>query len=183
MIKINLLRERSKVGAKGWAPSSARTQWIGIIILVAAAALVSTSFLYLSGRKQDNFQVREGLQAELAQLQAVRAQIERFKAEKEKVEERIVLVERLVANQQGPVRLMNSILASVPEKPRLWLVNVGQKNSALTVEGRTLDVPALAEFIERLERNAPFKRVELDFWEEEKDQESIRFQLSCEIEN
>lgn len=120
------------------------------------------------------------LQERKNQLARVQKQIRRSEQQREQLEERIGLIQRLKNNQKGPVRLMNGLLDAMPSNPKLWLTSMVQKGRRVVIEGHAFDVPAVADFISDLDRTPPFKNIELEFWEDQKT--SIKFKLNCEIE-
>ena len=122
------------------------------------------------------------LQTESQRLQQITLQVEEFEQRKQALEARIGVIDQLEANQKGPVQLMNDVIAGIPENPQgLWLTNLVQRESSVTIEGRAFDVTFIADFIAALDNSSSFRSVELQFWEQDTDN-SIRFGLQCETE-
>ena len=57
------------------------------------------------------------LEVESARLKELTAQVVAFEQRKRSLEERIAIIERLQANQKGPVELMNIVIGSIPDNP------------------------------------------------------------------
>ena len=122
------------------------------------------------------------LEQESARLTELTAQVVAFEEKKRSLEERIIIIERLQANQKGPVELMNIVIGAIPvNPPGLWLTSLVQQESTISIEGRAFDVPFVADFIAALDNTSTFSYVDLEFWEQDQEN-SIRFQLSCGTE-
>ncbi len=180
MIKINLLREPSaKKASRGLGVSKPM-----IILLASAATLLVFLvgfYIYTAGQLEEVKTEIAELQQQKMRLRRVQAQIQRSERQQAQLEERISLINRLKSNQRGPVILMNGVLASVPEEPKLWLTNLVQRNNNVVVEGRAFNVPAIADFISDLGRTKPFGAVDIEFWEEQPN--DVRFKLNCRTKN
>lgn len=180
MIKINLLRE-TVAPKKKWTFDRSKIGIYSALILVLAWSVMGAWYWHLLSQR-DNFTTQAAeLQVENERLQAAKLELDKYEEQKRILSERIAVVERLKANQKGPVNLLNALLASIPASPKLWLTNLSQKDSAINIEGQSLDVPSIADFMANLGATQPFKRVELDYWEENQDR--IKFELTCEVEN
>jgi Tfp pilus assembly protein PilN len=176
MIQINLLREPSRQ-KRAWAPVRWKADYyLGALMVVAVLGMLGWHW-HLSGERERTLQVRAELQQQSLQLAAVRAELSRYEAQRNRLEERARIIEQLRAGQKGPVQLLNAIIASLPTEPRLWLTSLEQSGNGLTIQGRAFDVPAIAEFIAELGKHPPFERVELNFWRDEQD--SLAFGLNC----
>lgn len=119
------------------------------------------------------------LEGEARRLADVQRQVAQFEKQKALLEERIAVIERLKSNQTGPVNLLDSIINAIPDRPTLWLTSLSQKTGDITIEGRSFDVPSIADFIANLSRSRPFKFVELAYWQEE--DPAIKFALNCKL--
>jgi type IV pilus assembly protein PilN len=180
MIKINLLRETVSPRKK-WTFDRSKIGVYSAVVLLLAWGSMGSWYWYLFAQRQDYTTQAEELQAENERLQAAKKQLDKYEEQKRLLSERIAVVERLQANQKGPVNLLNALLASIPVAPKLWLTNLSQKDTVINLEGQALDVPSIADFMASLGATRPFKRVELDYWEENQDR--IKFELTCEVEN
>lgn len=177
MITINLLREPA-VEKRRWSVEKSQVGIYAVILMGVAILGLAGWYWHLRDLRADYDVEIQRLEAENARLAVVRAELQKFQRHKKLLEDRISVIEQLKNNQKGPIVLMNSLIGAIPVAPRLWLKSVSQKGRTVVIEGNATDIPALADFIEKLEVSPPFKNVDLDFWEE--DQNSIKFSLNCE---
>jgi len=181
MIKINLLRQPAR---KQFSLGGVQTKIIGAAVMALAVVVLGGFYWYWSLSDQvssQRVQIRR-LQGESSRLKTVQTQMQRFKRQKVELDRRLTVVRRLRESRQGPVRLLSSLVNSVPEEPTLWLTSLQQRGRSLSMEGRSFDVGSLASFIDRLsDHRPPFRAVELEFWE--RDGQTIKFKLNSEVEN
>ena len=89
---------------------------------------------------------------EATRLKSVLAEVQQFEARTKQLQERVQLIERLRAGQSVPVQLLDHISRSLPDM--LWLTNLQQEGSAVTIEGRSTTLIALSDFVGNLGSNA-----------------------------
>ncbi|MFZ0429282.1 MAG: PilN domain-containing protein [Acidobacteriota bacterium] len=162
-------------------PKKSRTGLYTMIVAAAAVLGVLAWHSHLSSAKTAADARLGQLQQQSLALAKVRAEMKQYEEQKSKLEERAQVIEQLRASQKGPVQLLNSVISSMPNEPRLWLTSLDQQEKSVTIEGYAFDVPAIADFIAELGKHAPFQSVELAFWEDRTD--SVAFGLNCVIEN
>jgi type IV pilus assembly protein PilN len=150
MIRINLLGvERPK--ARKLPTFTIQAQQLTVacsLILVAAFAGVGWWYWSLT---QTAAQVETDIvtaQQELTRLQSVLAEVKQFEAQRTQLQQRVQLVEQLRAGQTIPVQLLDHVSRSVPEM--LWLTDMEQKGTALTIQGRANALAATADFVTNL---------------------------------
>lgn len=178
MITINLIREK-KSKHKFGVLQYLRVEFL--CGLAAGAAVVSLLLWYwaLTG-EYESLQARKvDLQQQSAALATIKAQVQQYEDQAQNLKQRTEVIEELKNSQKGPVRLMNAIISSVPLEPRLWLTNLNQEESTIEIQGQAFDVPAIADFIAKLDRTEPFQTVDLDYWEE--GEQSVTFELTCRV--
>ncbi len=180
MIRINLLREPSEKRVRRLR--LVRSKWLMIFLaaLAVEALLLGGWYYSLLGTEAQQLEETQTLQAEQARLRVLQDQLQEFQRQKVELEGRLRVVERLQANQEGPVKLMNAVTQSMPEDPVLWLTSLTQRGNTLTIEGRAFAVPPIAQFIARLTGRSPIGNVELDFWE--RTEQWIEFKVTCAVE-
>ena len=150
MIRINLLGvERPKVRKLPTFTVQAQQLTIACsVILVAAFAGVGWWYWSLT---QTAAQVETDIttaQQELQRLQSVLTEVKQFEAQRTQLQQRVQLVEQLRAGQTVPVQLLDHISRSVPEM--LWLTDMEQKGTALTIQGRANVLGATTDFVTNL---------------------------------
>lgn len=180
MIQINLLREPTS-RRRLWVPKKSRAGLYAMVVAAACVVGVLAWHSHISSAKAAADVRLAELQQQSLELARVRAELKRYEEQKAKLEERTQVIEQLRASQKGPVQLLNSVIASMPNEPRLWLTSLDQQDQSVTIEGFAFDVPAIADFIAELGKHAPFQTVELAFWEDRTD--SVAFGLNCIIQN
>ncbi|MDA2928344.1 PilN domain-containing protein [Acidobacteria bacterium AH-259-O06] len=161
------------------------------IQIYAGLAVIALGSVVLGGwywQSYTNITEKEQVESQLTQeslrLDAilVLVKVSEFEARKKSLQDRISAIDFLRENQKGPVELMNTVIASIPDNPPgLWLSSLVQRGNNISLEGRAFDVPFIADFIATLNDSPTFKFVELQFWEQE-EAGNIRFQLNCQTE-
>ena len=162
MIRINLLGRARPKPARRAVPLEATLQIVFLLIALAAAL----GFLWIHwyqmsvalAKKQD--EIRR-LQAERAQLQQLKEQIEAFKNQKALLTQRIAVIEELQRNRTGGQELLDTIATSVARTDSLWLTSLTRKGNSLTFEGSAASINAVANFITQLKRSGYFQKVEI----------------------
>ena len=129
MIKINLLPREER--AKG-VPMN--TQFIlgavcGVVVLLAMAY----AWFWLSGQVGNLEASITETQAELRRFDELAKQVDLFRAEKKRLEEKIKIIETLVAAQAGPVQLLDEVSKALPTE--VWLTTLNRTGKRLEISG------------------------------------------------
>jgi type IV pilus assembly protein PilN len=157
LIKINLLtvdRERTKrkatfqIGQKITVACS--------LILVGAALVVGWWFWSLQRQSATLDQEIADAERETQRLQSVIQQVSQFEARRAQLQQRVTLIEELRKGQTGPVHLLDQISKSLPES--MWLTELRQVASDITLEGNCTSLNALSDFVSALEASNLFER-------------------------
>ncbi len=160
MIRINLLaveRERSKrrTGSLLQATQQKITLACSVILVLAALGI---GWWYWSLSKQAD-RIEADIvtaQGETERLRGLIAQVEQFEARRLQLQQRVALIEELRKGQAGPVRLLDEISRSLPDM--LWLTEIKQQGSELTISGRCTTLTALSDFVGNLELGGFFNK-------------------------
>ena len=157
MIKINLLsvdRERAKRKAKFQVGQKVT---VGCsLILVAAALVVGWWFWSLQRASADLDQQIADAERETQRLQSVIQQVTQFEGRRAQLQQRVTLIEELRKGQTGPVHLLDQISKALPEA--MWLTDLRQAASDITLEGRCTSLNSLSDFVSALEASGLFER-------------------------
>ena len=157
MIRINLLtvdRERAKRKAKFQIGQKVT---VGCsLILVAAALVVGWWFWALQRQSADLDQQIADAERERQRLQSVIQQVAQFEARRAQLQQRVTLIEELRKGQTGPVHLLDQISKALPEA--MWLTDLRQAGSEITIEGRCTSLNSLSDFVSGLEASNLFER-------------------------
>ena len=164
MIRINLLaveRERTKKrggggGGGSLIPAAHRVTIGASLILLATVLGVGWWFWYLHNSSTRVDEDIKKAEIEIQQLKSVRAQVQKFEARKQQLQQRVSIIEELRKGQQAPVHVLDEISKSIPD--RLWLSEVTQVKEDFTIHGWTSSLTALSDFVANLEATRWFKR-------------------------
>ena len=192
MIRVNLLPEvkspRRRTTAKGpRAPMTLPIAWIAggvVIVLIFAAGL---GVFHMSLQKE-----AKEIQAEIAQYQSDIKKlkldvekVERVKRQRNELNNKLAVIEKLKSAQKGPVHLLDQLASSIP--PKVWLTSVSENGASMVIDGKAADHINIAQFMQRLEKSPFFSQVELSeaISESTSSRNSIptkEFHLSCKID-
>ena len=179
MIRINLLAGRAVPPPRRASIDLAQRVTVACSVIVVAT-LVVIGWRFWSLRHQ-SYQLQQGLTTadqEIARLGPVVHRVQALEAERNRLEEHVDLVEAFRRGQSGPVHMLDQLSRAMPDG--VWLVQLEQDGDDVIVEGRTLTLGALSEFMANLEGSGYFEPpVEIiDSQLEELDQrEVVRFEL------
>lgn len=149
MIRINLL------GTEKQSVRAARTFDFGQVVtvacsLVVVATVVLVGWWYWSLRGESlqlDAELAAGRQ-EAARLQVLLAEVTEFEAERARLQARVSLIEQLRSGQSMPVQLLDHVSRSLPDA--LWLTGMQQQDVQVTIEGRSISLIALSDFVGNL---------------------------------
>jgi Tfp pilus assembly protein PilN len=165
MIKINLVSEgkrpvvsrktKEKLGIAGL------TMGEGMFILALLLGVLGLTgfWLYLRGEVKERDEAISIAQREVDELAQVLAEVEDYKAKKEKLEHKISVINELKRNQWGPVRILDAVSNSLPEL--LWLERMTLRGTNVEVHGRAFNTNQVASFIENLGKVPEFQEPRL----------------------
>jgi type IV pilus assembly protein PilN len=129
MIKINLLPREERVRR---APVSTT-----LVLAAGAAAVVFLAMGYgwywLSGEVGRLDTTIGQTQAELKRFDELAKQVDRYRAEKKRLEEKIKVIETLVTAQGGPVQILDEISRALPNE--VWLTAIHRTGKRLEISG------------------------------------------------
>ncbi|MEO7274122.1 MAG: PilN domain-containing protein [Vicinamibacterales bacterium] len=157
MIRINLLAtERAKAKAPAMMPEARRvTLGASLVLLVTVLGL---GWWFWSLHQQSLLLDIDITSAEVEtkQLRAVLSKVQKFEARKAQLQQRVTLIEQLRKGQTAPVRVLDQISRSVPD--RLWLANLKQSGNEFTLDGYATTMTALSDFVAGIEDTNWFKK-------------------------
>ena len=185
MIRINLLGQTRPRAARRPVDTGAA---LPLVFIGAGAALgvLALFLLYLSWQKQlndENTRIKQ-LQAQKADLEQIKRQVDTFEAQKKILTQRVQTIEQLQRDRTGAQELLDEIASTVSRTENLWLVTLSRKGNNLTMEGASGSVNSVANFITALKRSGYFQKVEIKETRQDDKSTGIQtfvFQLSAEI--
>jgi type IV pilus assembly protein PilN len=158
MIRVNLLpSERRKAKGPAFGLQSAqKIALAGSLILLLACAFVGWRYWALS---QDAAQVERDIEAqrrEEQRLEQVIAEVRDFEARRERLQQRVTLIEELRRGQTAPVHMLDQVSRSLPDM--LWLTKMTQTGYDVTLDGLCLSLTSLSDLVANLENSRYFAR-------------------------
>ncbi len=156
MIRINLLaaerptQKKKAAGGGGGAPGS--LQALLFLGLFAGGAAVFCGFLWFvkeaSIRELDN-QIEQAKKRQL-ELQAIKQKVDEYEAQKRTLDAKISLIEKLQAQQSGPVHLLDEVSKALPEF--VWLTSMDQTGNVIRFKGESNGLSSVADFMTKLQQ-------------------------------
>ncbi len=178
MIKVNLLRDHTVRARKTLVkPTVSRIELIFVAIFLLAAGIMGAWSFYVHQQVNAGIEKRKRLRIEEARLQALQKEIGKFEKLKQLRQSRIDVIEKLKAQQTGPVLLLNTIIHSIPEDGVVWLTSLTQKENSIKIIGYTQHTELIPDLMSNLASSGIFKSVDLESIESQKD--ASKFSLLC----
>ncbi len=156
MIRINLLPVRE------WRKREEVRQQISIYIL--SIVLLLCIFLGIGITIQQQIETKQDqltqLRTQIVKLNKIKNDINKINIAKKRIKERFNIIEKLQANRQTTVKLLDQLITAIPID-RLSLTHITFRNRTLRLNGIALDNHTVALYMKRLEDISMFKTVEL----------------------
>jgi Tfp pilus assembly protein PilN len=187
MTRINLIEGAQREFEPAPEPGSASNFQTKVFLVTALAAgvLIGGVYAFFAHRTAVLDKQLAVESAEAAHLAAVRAVNDRYKAQLADIERRMMAIQALEANRQGPSELMTLVANAVNRAPGLFLQSVQPKDNKLQFAGSSRSVTAIAGLVAALETTADVHDVQLrDFYEDDDKDGSLsyKFDLDCVFE-
>ena len=157
MIRINLLAaERESKKKKATFQSGQKITVACSLVLVLTGALIGWRYLAIQRESAKLDEDIAKAQTEATRLHAVIQQVQQFEQQKAQLQQRVVLIEQLRKSQTGPVHMLDQVSRSLP--PMLWLTEMKQDDSSVTIDGRSTTQTGVSDFVGNLEGSGYFKK-------------------------
>jgi Tfp pilus assembly protein PilN len=162
MIRVNLLGlPKPKKRAPMVVMDGARSAVLLVIVLLVVGAAQFFRYNRLQAEQKRLTKLVADETAEKARLELVRAEYDKFAAQKALLTKRINIIEGLKAKQAGPSRLLQTIASTVSNTDMLWLTLFEQAGQKVTIEGAAMSPKAVADFLTQLKDSKAFSDVDL----------------------
>jgi type IV pilus assembly protein PilN len=164
MIRVNLTgaeraaQKQRKVSAPG-TPGAVQAYLFLALFGGGAALLCAALWWYESAKIRDldsRITVAEKRQKE---LQAIKVQVDALEAKRATFQKKVDLIERLKAEQTGPVHMLDEISKALPDF--VWMTALDQTAANVKFTGESTGLTSIADFIAALERSGWFPNVDL----------------------
>lgn len=158
MIRVNLLpTERRKTKAPAFGLQAGQKIALGgSLILLLCGLFVLWRYWALG---QDAAQVERDIEAqrrEEQRLVQVINEVKDFEARRERLQQRVGLIEELRRGQTAPVHMLDQVSKSLPDM--MWLTKMTQSGYDVTMEGNCMSLTSLSDFVANLEGTRYFAR-------------------------
>ena len=187
MIRINLLAvEREAKKKKATFQAGQKVTLACGLILLLTAGFVGWRYWQLSRESAQIDDEISTAQAETSRLHGIIQQVQQFESQKAQLQQRVVLIEQLRKSQTGPVHMLDQLSRSLP--PMLWLTNLKQDDTTVTIDGRSTSQTGVSDLVSNLESSGYFKKsVEIVSSQAENTAaaqgvEIVRFQLKAQFQ-
>lgn len=159
MIRINLLESEraaaSKPKAAAGGAAGGGLSGIGPYIPLVGAlgvALLGCGYFWMAMTSSiDDTNARIVVaKAEVAKLQVEQAKKEELERKRKSFQDQVNLIERLKAEQGGPVHMLDEISKALPDF--VWLTRMTQTGGTVTIAGEASNNNAVADFLANLQR-------------------------------
>lgn len=191
MIRINLAasdrptkkrKGAASGGGGGGTPSApgAVQAYLLLGIFVGGAILVSLGlFFYVSGQIRELDTKIAAAQQRQRELQEIKRQVDALELKRATFQRKVDLIERLKAEQSGPVHMLDEVSKSLPDY--VWLTNLDQTGNVIRFTGQSNGLTSVADFISGLERSGWFPNVDLAASTEDKN--IVTYSLQAQFQN
>jgi type IV pilus assembly protein PilN len=149
MIRINLLGGERQVKKRAIVFDLGKRLTLACSLLLVMTA-VGVGYWYYS-LTQRSTQVDADIASarqEQARLQSIIREVAAFNQQRAQLQQRVALIEQLRGGQSVPVQLLDAVSKSVPDM--LWLTDLEQKGSGLTIQGQSTTLISLSDFVGNL---------------------------------
>ena len=157
MIRINLLAvEREAKKKKATFQSGQKVTVACGLVLILTAGVIGWRYWLLTKESAQLDTDIANSQAEATRLHGIIQQVQAFEQQKAQLQERVTLIEQLRDSQNGPVHMLDQVSRSLP--PMLWLTNLKQEESGVTIDGKSTTQTGVSDFVGNLEASGYFKK-------------------------
>jgi len=155
-MEINLLPHREARRAADLRES--------VALLVLGMVLLAGGIFFMSQHVSSQVEQAKAnvaqLEADIDRYQPQLQLVKSFRKQKKQLQNKLDVIGSLERARSGPVRVLDELASSVPE--RLWLTEIEAKGKGIKLEGQSLDTGVVADFLRELNSSAYFENVDLD---------------------
>ena len=163
MIKINLLSEAKPVKKKRGVSALGGAGRLNLFLILGGLLLgllvVGVQWWVEASRLKEQEEKNRLAQQEVTRLEAVLKEVQDFEDKKAKLQRKVDLINSLKASQRGPVRLMDEVSNALPDL--LWLESMELNGNQISIGGKALNPPAVANFFTNLKLVQAFQEPKL----------------------
>ncbi len=165
MIRVNLSGAPKKQAAKGRSLSfQMPTNGLPILWVVIILGIAIYGYTWYSGLTAETADLGTRIasaEAQLVQLQAAIDANAAFEARREELANRIMTIEGLQSDQVSPVVLLDRLSQAITPTQYVWLEQLQQNDTVISMTGVGTSVNAIADFVSSLEETGYFRNINL----------------------
>jgi len=161
MIRINLLPPTQRPQP----PTRVRGGLLLVLGLICLVVLMGGLWLHLKSQIANlNHEISQ-LEVELKRYAGLAQEVEKYKADKKILQEKLASIDRLKAGQVGPVHMLDEVSRYLPRQ--VWLTSLVHTSNRLTIQGYSFTNFAIAQFMDQLAKapDSRFSTVDLSYSE------------------
>jgi type IV pilus assembly protein PilN len=156
MIDINLLPHRE---ARRVADLRESVAVLGLGLVLVAGGVYFANRSVGKEIAQATSTVRQ-LEADIERYKPEEAKVKNFRVQRDELEDKLAVIDSLDKARSGPVRMMEELARTTPE--RLWLKELNTNKGRITLRGESIDTGVVADFLRALNASKYFVNVDLD---------------------
>lgn len=182
MIRINLLGIQEKKPKGPSAPASVgRQAAIFVVSAVVAGGIVFFLWWIWSKQIADLNTKIEAEKREAERLAQIRAENQKYVAQRTQLERRITTIQALLNSKAGPVDFMTYLASVSTHNNDLYLLTVAPDGARVVIKGQSNSVESIANFIANLQGSGRFQDVQLRqyYQEDQFSRLAFKFNIDC----
>lgn len=181
MIRINLLGVAKPVKVAAPPTSAGRQALIFGVAAVVAFGVVGFMYRIWSNQIADLNKKIADEKREADRLAQIRAENQKYVAQREQLERRINTIQALLNSKAGPVDFMTYLGTVSTRNNDLYLLTVAPEGARVVIKGQSNTVESIANFIANLQSSGRFQDVQLRqyFQDDQYQRLSFKFNIDC----
>jgi type IV pilus assembly protein PilN len=187
MIRINLVADKptrkpprgSGVSAPSGAPGALQAYLFLALFAGGTALLCAVGYWWKSSQIKELDTQIAAAEKRQKELQQIKIQVDALEAKRNTFQQKVDLIERLKAEQAGPVHMLDEISKALPDF--VWLTAMDQTGAGVKFSGESNSLTAVADFIAALQRSGWFPDVQLGSSTENNN--IVTFTLNAQFKN
>lgn len=182
MIRINLLGIQEK-RPKGPSPPTSAGRQAAIFVVSVVVSAVVVFFIYKMWSRQiaDLNTKIAAEKREADRLAQIRAENQKYVAQRTQLERRITTIQALLNSKAGPVDFMTYLATVSTNNNDLYLLTVAPEGARVVIKGQSNSVESIASFIANLQGSGRFQDVQLRqyYQEDQFSRLAFKFNIDC----
>jgi len=161
MIRVNLLEQPLPRAPATAVPAGFLQHLLLFALLALALGYLGLQYVRIGAELAQTREQIAWEQATITRLNKVKQEVATFRQEKQAIDQRIALVQKLSGDRLTGQQLLAALAITVNETDSLWLTAVTRQGSGLKIEGEAGSIAAVARFMTDLERSGSFNAVQM----------------------